>query len=219
MSDERIWAATVAARPQNSRALANLGATLLEQGRAAEAEQYLRRAVAIRAEYPEAQSGLGVALCMQGRLEEGVTHLERAVALEPDYRDAWRNLGEASGALGRRGPAARAFRAALRSAPRDPILLKRLAWILATAPEDEVRNGAEALRAARLAVDVTGGDAVSLDALAAAQAENGQFADAAATVQRAISTAQSSGPAELVPDLQHRLEVYRGGQKFRDSAR
>jgi tetratricopeptide (TPR) repeat protein len=216
---ERIWAVTVAARPLNSRALANLGATLVEQGRPAEAEPYLRRAVSIRAEYPEAQSGLGVALCMQGRLEEGVTHLERAVALEPGYRDAWRNLGEASGALGRRGPAARAFRAALQSAPRDPILLKRLAWILATAPEDDVRNGAEALSAARLAVEVTGGDAVALDALAAAQAENNQFADAAATVERAIASAKAAGPSELIPELQYRLEMYRGGQKFRDSAR
>jgi tetratricopeptide (TPR) repeat protein len=216
---ERIWAVTVAARPLNSRALANLGATLVEQGRPAEAEPYLRRAVSIRAEYPEAQSGLGVALCMQGRLEEGVTHLERAVALEPGYRDAWRNLGEASGALGRRGPAARAFRAALQSAPRDPNLLKRLAWILATAPEDDVRNGAEALSAARLAVEVTGGDAVALDALAAAQAENNQFADAAATVERAIASAKAAGPSELIPELQYRLEMYRGGQKFRDSAR
>jgi tetratricopeptide (TPR) repeat protein len=218
-SSERIWAATVAARPENSRALANLGVTLVELGRPAEAEPYLRRAVAVRPDFPEAQSGLGVALCMQGRLEEGVTHLERAVALEPDYRDAWRNLGEASGALGRRGPAAQAFRAALKSAPRDPVLLKRLAWILATAPEDDVRNGAEALTTARLAVEVTGGDAVALDALAAAQAENNQFGDAAATVERAIATAQSAGPAELIPELQSRLEVYRGGQKFRDSAR
>ena len=216
---ERIWAVTVAARPQNSRALANLGATLVEQGRPAEAEPYLRRAVAVRPDYPEAQSGLGVALCMQGRLEEGVTHLERAVALEPDYRDAYRNLGEAFGAMGRRGPAARAFRSALQTAPKDPVLLKRLAWILATAPENDVRNGVEALSVARLAVEVTGGDAVSLDALAAAQAENGQFADAAATLQRALATAQSAGPAEMIPDLQNRLAVYRGGQKFRDSAR
>jgi tetratricopeptide (TPR) repeat protein/uncharacterized membrane protein (DUF441 family) len=218
-SNERIWSATVAARPQNSRAHANLGATLVEAGRPAEAEPYLRRALEIRADYPEAQSGLGVALCMQGRLEEGVSHLERAVALEPSYRDAWRNLGEALGALGRRGPAARAFREALRSAPRDAMLLKRLAWILATAPEDDVRNGGEALSAARLAVEVTGGDAVALDTLAAALAENGQFAEAMSTAQRAIAMARSAGPAALVPDLQARLESYTRGQAFRDASR
>ena len=218
-SNERIWSATVAARPRNSRALANLGATLVEAGRPGEAEVYLRRALEVRPDYPEAQSGLGVALCMQGRLEEGVPHLERAVALEPSYRDAWRNLGEAFGALGRRGPAARAFREALKTAPRDPALLKRLAWILATAPEDEVRNGAEALRAARLAVEVTGGDAVALDTLAAALAENGHFAEAMSTAQRAIAMARSSGPAQLVPELQARLETYSRGQAFRDASR
>jgi protein O-mannosyl-transferase len=215
-SDERIWAATVAARPQNSRALANLGAALVQQGRAAEAEPYLRRATTIREDFPEAQSNLGVALCMQGRLEEGVTHLERAIALEPGYRDAYRNLGEAFGALGRRGPAARAFREALKTAPRDPMLLKRLAWILATAPEDDVRNGEEAMAAARLAVEVTGGDPVALDALAAAQAETGRFADAVATIERAIAAAQSGGSAEFVPELQQRLEAYRSGRKFRE---
>ena len=218
-SDERIWAATVAARPGNSRALANLGTTLIEQGRPADAEPYLHRALAVRPDYAEAQSGYGVALCMQGRLEEGVAHLERAVALEPDYRDAWRNLGEALGALGRRGPAARAFRAALATAPRDAVLLGRLAWILATAPEDEVRNAAEALTAARLAVEVTGGDVVALDALAAAQAESGQFTEAAASAERALARAQSVGPAELIPELQYRLAAYRSGQKFRDPAR
>ena len=218
-SHERIWSATVAARPRNARALANLGATLVEAGRPAEAEPYLRRALAVRADYPEAQSGLGVALCMQGRLEEGISHLERAVAIEPSYRDAWRNLGEAFGALGRRGPAALAFREALKTAPRDPVLLKRLAWILATAPEYEVRNAAEALRAARLAAEVTGGDAVALDTLAAALAENGQFAEAMSTAQRAIAMARSAGPAGLVPELQARLELYGRGEAFRDASR
>ena len=215
-SDERIWSVTVAARPQNSRALANLGVVLVEQGRAAEAEPYLRRAIGIRPDYPEAQSGLGAALCTQGKLEEGVAHLERAIALEPGYRDAYRNLGEALGALGRLGPAARAFREALRTAPDDAVLLKRLAWILATASEDDVRNGAEALRIASRAVEVTGGDAAALDTLAAAQAETGQFADAVATVQRAIAAAEAAGPAELVPELRQRLALYRAGQKFRD---
>jgi len=40
-----------------------------------------------------------------------------------------------------------------------------------------------------------------------------------ATAARAIVAAQTTGPAELVPDLQRRLEVYRGGQKFRDESR
>jgi inorganic triphosphatase YgiF len=82
-----------------------------------------------------------------------------------------------------------------------------------------VRNGAEALRAARLAVEVTGGDAVALDALAAALAENGQMVEAVSTAQRAIAMARSSGPAELLPELHARLETYSRGQAFRDASR
>jgi tetratricopeptide (TPR) repeat protein len=219
-SEERIWATNVATRPQNSRALANLGVVLYEQGRVAEAEPYLRRAIALRPDYPEAQSALGVVLCMSGRLEEGVVHIQRAIALEPDYRDAHRNLGEALGALGRLGPAASAFRRALRTAPDDPMLLKRLAWILATAPEDDVRNGAEAIRVASHAVEVTGGrDALALDTLAAAQAETGQFAQAIATAERAIAVAGASRSGALIPELQDRLEHYRAGQPFRAGPR
>jgi tetratricopeptide (TPR) repeat protein len=153
---------------------------------------------------------------MQGRLEEGVTHLERAIALEPDYRDAYRNLGEALGALGRLGPAARAFREALRTAPDDHVLLRRLAWILATAPQDDVRNGAEAVRVAAHLVEVTGGrDALALDTLAAAQAEAGEFALAIATIERAIAAANTAGTAALIAELQDRLARYRAGQPFR----
>jgi hypothetical protein len=43
--------------------------------------------------------------------------------------------------------------------------------------------------------------------------------DTHVTAALAIIAAQTAGPAELVPDLQRRLEICRGGQKLRDESR
>jgi tetratricopeptide (TPR) repeat protein len=217
-SYERIWADTVAKRPENARARSNYGTVLFEQARVPEAETQLRKAVEIREAYPEAQANLGAVLCSQGRLEEGIAHLKRAIALEPTYRDAYRNLGEALASTGRNAEALEAYRRALVSAPNDPRLLSRIAWLMATSPEDAVRDGRQALTLAERAVQITDGrDADSLDTLAAAYAEMGQYTDAGRTEERAIETAQSSGMAHMIPEMQIRLEMYRAGQRFRQA--
>jgi protein O-mannosyl-transferase len=216
-SYERTWAGTVASRPANARARSNLGTALFEQGRASEAEAQLREAVRLRADYPEAQANLGAVLCSEGRVEEGLPHLQRAIALAPDYRDAYRNLGEALATLGRNAEALAAFRSAMTTAPDDPRLLSRVAWLLATSPEESVRDGRHAVSLAERAVQITDGrDADSLDTLAAAYAEVDRFSDAAATEQRALAAAQGSAGA-LTQEMQARLDLYRAGRKFRQS--
>jgi hypothetical protein len=67
-------------------------------------------------------------------------------------------------------------------------------------------------------VQITDGrDADSLDTLAAAYAEMGQYTDAGRTEERAIAIAQSSGIADMIPEMQMRLEMYRAGQRFRQA--
>jgi len=140
-SEERIWADTVAKRPGNARALTNLGVVLTGQGRAAEAEPYLRRAIAIRPDYPETQSALGVSLAMRGRVDEALPCFARAVALEPKYSDAWFNYAEALGSKGRLREALAAYRQVLVLVPDHPGALAMAAWILATTTDEAQRDG------------------------------------------------------------------------------
>ncbi|MEO5762135.1 MAG: tetratricopeptide repeat protein, partial [Vicinamibacteria bacterium] len=217
---DRIWLDTIAKRPQNARARTNYASSLLTVGRFADAEIHLRVAVENQPANAEAQANLGVALSAQGKLDEGIDHLRRAVALVPDYAEAHRNMGEAYALKGGMSDAVAAYLKALDSLPSDVMLLKRACWILATDPDDRVRDGAHAVVLAQRAVDLTQGrDAEALDCLAAALAERGEFAEALRTNETAIGIARSSGKQALGRDLEFRAALYARGQKFRESAR
>jgi Flp pilus assembly protein TadD len=216
-SDERIWQDTVEKRPDNPRARLNYGVDLSEAQRFAEAEQQLREAVRLKDTSGPAHANLGSVLCSLGRVAEGVPHLERAIALDPEFTPAYGNLAEAYGALGKRALAAKSFARALQSEPDSPFLLSRLGWLLATSPEDDVRDGAKAIAVSERAVRLTARqDTMSLDTLAAAYAETGRFEEATATAREALALAGRQGNQEAAAALAGHLALFQSGQKFRE---
>jgi tetratricopeptide (TPR) repeat protein len=214
---DRIWADTIAKRPRNARARNNYASSLLMKGQYAQAETHLRAAVEEQPSFAEAQANLGVVLSAQGRLDEGADHLRRAIALRPDYEAAHRNLGETFAMQHRLGDAVQEYTKALDYKPEDVALLNRAAWILATASDARVRDGARARALAERAVALTRRqDADSLDALGAALAELGEFEAAAATAREALGIARAKGNASLSRDLELRGTLYGRGQKYRE---
>jgi tetratricopeptide (TPR) repeat protein len=215
-SAEQIWRDTVDKRPDNPRARLNHGVQLAADGRYPEAEAELREALRLKEPVAKAHLNLGSILCSQQRFEEGVPHLERAIALDPESPTAHGNLGEAYGALGRRALAAAHFALAVEREPDKLFLLNRLGWLLATSPEDDVRNAAKAIEMGERAVRLTSRqDPVSLDTLAAAYAEAGRFDEAAAAAREALElTARRGGVDRSLAD---RLSLYTSGRKFRES--
>jgi tetratricopeptide (TPR) repeat protein len=216
-SEERLWQDTVEKRPDNPRARLNYGVVLYTLQRFQEAEPQLREAVRLKDTSAPAHANLGAVLCALGKVEEGVSHLERGLKLDPTYSAAYGNLGEAYGQLGRRGPAARYFALAVEAAPEAPFLLNRLGWLLATSPEDEIRNGARAVELSERAARLTSRqDTMSLDTLAAAYAEVGRFDEAAATAREVLALAERQGRREELPDLSARLALYQARRPFRE---
>ena len=216
-SVERIWLDTLQKQPTNPRARTNYASILLLRGEYRAAESHLRAAVDRRPDFAEAHADLGVALCAQQRFDEGIPHLQRAIAIQPDYLAAHRDLGEAYAASGRLGPAAEAFERALQRSPDDVMLLKRTGWILATAIDDGVRDGARAVAMAERAVRLTDHrDLDALDTLAAAYAETGRFADAVAAGTDALAVARAGGDRHAVADREERLARYRAGTTIRE---
>jgi len=216
-SDEGIWRDTVEKRPTNPRARLNYGIDLYAAGRLPEAERELREAVRLKDSSAAAHANLGPVLCALGQLDEGISHLERALALDPGYTPAHANLAEAYAARGKRALAAQQFVLAIKASPDNPFLLNRLGWLLATSPEDEVRNGARAVESAERAVSLTSRhDIMSLETLSAAYAEAGRFDDAVAAGREALALAERQGNGAAATELARRIPLFEAHQKFRE---
>ncbi|CAM2885139.1 rhomboid family intramembrane serine protease [Rariglobus hedericola] len=98
------------------------------------------------------------------------------------------------------------------SAQENPSNLNHLAWILATCPEPEVRDGARAIKLARRACDLDGWKtAAIIDTLAAAYAETGDFIEAEKQMIKAMET-----PGEKSPIYQAHLDLFRAHKPVRE---
>ena len=102
--------------------------------------------------------------------------------------------------------------------PDFPDALDRLAWILATAPQAEFRNGEEAVRMAERACELTGHQQARLLAtLAAAYAETGRFPEAASAAERARDLAAGAGQKETALIYGSMLDAVKSGTPWREN--
>ncbi len=90
------------------------------------------------------------------------------------------------------------------------------AWTLATNPKDSIRNGHRAVEYAKKACHGTDYKyAPSLDTLAAAHAEAGEWDDALKWQEEAVKIAEKSNPDD-VKGMKERLELYKEKKPFRE---
>jgi protein O-mannosyl-transferase len=163
-----------------------------------------------------AHASLADLLMRRGRVGESIEHSEEALRIRPNDADAQNNLGLAFLQRGEMKPAVTHLENALKINSGHMNAEVNLAWILATAPEASLRNGA---RAVQLAEDVTRRaghpNAIALRTLAAAYAEVGRFNDATATAQQAIELAKATSNDGLAADLERNIWAYRLNQPLR----
>jgi len=97
-----------------------------------------------------------------------------------------------------------------------PAVYRKFAWLLATAPEDRLRNGPRAIELAQRSLRLYKGDhqARYLEALAAAQAESGQVDQAVQTQQKALDGYTDE---EARAACSKRLEAYMQGNAWREN--
>lgn len=209
----------LAARPDMAAARVNLSALLLRMGDADAARSQLEQAIAVDPGLAEAHVQLAVVLRTLGRVDESLKCLDAAVRLRPTDAGLRMMFGDALRDARRAAQAVAQYRAGLHEHPDSVELLTRLSWLLATHPDDAIRDGAEAVRLARRAVELTRAQApMQLDALAAALAENGDYGEAAKIAEQLALLARRSGNAALIEAVEGRLREYRAGRPARDPA-
>ena len=131
---------------------------------------------------------------------------------DPDNWTALRRRGDAQLSIANQGEAIRDYEAALVLNPDDTGSLNNLAWVLATSPNDALRNGQRALEHARKACELTQYEAPHiLSTLAASYAELGQFEEAIKWSAKAV--AMDADEAQLANEL----ESYQAGKPWRES--
>jgi Flp pilus assembly protein TadD len=105
------------------------------------------------------------------------------------------------------------YREAARLYPNDPMALNNLAWSLAANPRQELRNGKEAVKFASRAVELTGQQQpVFIGTLAAAYAEDGQFAKAVEMAKMARAVALLNDHPEIAVVNDQLLKLYSAGK-------
>jgi len=89
--------------------------------------------------------------------------------------------------------------------------------MLATAAQATLRDGARAVQLATQASQASGGnDPLTLDTLAAAYAEVGDFSKAVQTAKKALQLAEAQPNTALAAALRRELQLYEVGQSFHE---
>ena len=159
-----------------------------------------------------AHNNLGTILRQKGQVDEAIAHYQRASEIMPENESIRFNLARAFYQEGKMGDAINQFQLALQIAPADLEVENNLAWLLATAPQASLRNGAKAVELALQANALTHGrNPVVLGTLAAAFAEAGRFSEAVQSAQDAVELARSEGRQDLAAKFNGELQRYKAG--------
>ncbi len=141
--------------------------------------------------------------------------LLRALHYHPDLIEPRHQLAQSYQREGHHAHAIAQFRAILQLDGKDLLAQNGLAWLLATAPQPDMRQPAEALSLAQQVCAATNHAAPEpLDTLAAAHAANGQFAEAIATAEKALALAQERERHAVAEKLAQRLSLYKQDKAF-----
>lgn len=200
--------------PDKARARFNLGTLLASQSDDSGALAELEQALKTDPGYWEASYNAGNAALRLGRFEDCVRHFGAAIAAQPALAGARYGEGVCLAKLGRDADARAHLEQALQVVKGDRGVTLALARLLAASPNSAVRDGARAKELA-LQLGRTGNDQMTIETLAMASAETGDFAGAVVWQERALQVARAAGRLAGTPAIEKALAGYRKGEPWR----
>ncbi len=147
------------------------------------------------------------------KYDQAVAAFSAVLAEEPENWGALRGRGDLLLNLGKHTEALADYEKVLKLRPKEPGVLNNLAWVLATSPTEEVRDGKRAVTLATEACELTDyKQAHILSTLAAAYAETGDFESAIKWTEKGLEVADEKQKEPLSKEL----ESYRAGKPWRE---
>ena len=194
--------------PGYAKPLFSLGVLMEERGRDAEAIDRFSRAVTSEPTMVNARASLADALRRSGKLDAAITEYTEIVRIDPSASDARFGRAMALVRLRRFAEARSVLEDAIRVHPEQPGLAHALARLLASAPDDAVRDGRRALSIMQSLEKTTAPSVALIETMAMALAENGRFAEAIVRQRQAIAMATQARRTDLVTRLSENLRRY-----------
>ncbi|HYH67956.1 MAG TPA: tetratricopeptide repeat protein, partial [Urbifossiella sp.] len=147
--------------------------------------------------------------------DRALADAEEVLRLEPAAARGYVERGAAYEARGEWSRAVSDYNEVLRLDPGRAAVYQKRAWLRASCPAPGIRNAELAVADARRACELTDWkDPTALESLAAAEAESGRFAEAIASVDRALADAEYAKS----PDgdgARDRRKIYEEGKAYR----
>ncbi len=175
---------TIQLNPRYANAYFNRGELLYTQERLEEAIRDYQTAIELGPTDAAMHNSLGHTYYRMKRMGDALREYGRSLELDANFAPALVNRGDAYVEVGRYGDAAADYRAAIQSDPSMARAYQAASWLMATCPDGHYRDEKLAIEAANKALQLDGENYRNLEALAAAQASAGQFAEAKETQEK-----------------------------------
>lgn len=178
------------------------------EGRTGEAAASYRKVLQLDAGQAIAHHRLAQWMQDNGQPDQATAGWARALELQPDLAEARYALADAQIAKGLHAEAVATLLAGLELNASDTRCNMLLAWELATAPEESLRDGERALKLAQQVYAAEPGNARAADIYAAALAEAGQFAAAADIANKAMDLVGYVDQQDYADEIRRRRDAY-----------
>ncbi len=196
----------------------------IEEGRMSDAIRDMKILVARDPENSMRQVQLANLYLADERPRLAIESMTSVLDREPDNTAVLRSRGDALLAVGDHEDAIADFQRALKFIEKDADatdaelygVLNNLSWVMATSPNNDVRDGKRAVEYAKRAVEITEESMPHiLSTLAAAHAENGNMEKAIQWSTKAVELGREEDNEQL-EQLEQELESYKAGKPWRE---
>jgi tetratricopeptide (TPR) repeat protein len=209
------YVAAIRSAPDFADAHFNLGTCLAGLGQWPGAVSEFEAVVRLRSDDADAHASLAQALLNAGDPGAAEARFRQVLLRAPTNAQAHFHLGMLAARRNDLDAALAEFQLAVKYRADWPEALNGLAFLLATHPKAESRNGAEAVRLAERACAMTGTNQPRfLSTLDTAYAEAGRFPDAIRTAEKARDLARIAEQNGMADAASARIELYRKGQAY-----